>query len=86
MTVTGSGNTWTHTFSDLPVYDAAGAEYTYRARELGVGSGPLRNYSSAVDADPLTGAITVTNTLETIRIPVEKRWEGDAGRSEYLLR
>ena len=83
VTVSGTGSTWSHTFSDLPVYDRAGNEYSYKATELGSGTGALRNYRSQFQVDAVTGAITITNTLQTVHVPVEKVWVGDGGRLEY---
>jgi len=62
ISATGTGNRWTHTFTDLPTYDAQGRLYTYT-----VGQENLHDYyAGEVDGLP------ITNTLKAGGIHVSK--------------
>ncbi len=65
-TVSGSGNEWSWSITDLPKYDA-GNEISYTVREV-VPSG----YSASYSAD--TTVITNTHTPEVTTVTVTKEW------------
>src|SRR5699024_8037202 len=57
---------WSYTFEDLPVYNEEGKEITYTVNELDV-----PGYTTEIDG------FNITNTQETIDIPVTKVWEDE---------
>ncbi len=60
------GNGWTYTWNDLPkIVD--GSEVTYTVEEISKVPGYITTYSD--------DGFTITNTLETVDIPVTKTWE-----------
>ncbi len=64
--ISGTGNTWSHTFVDLPKYDSKGKEIRYTASEI-----LPEKYVLSVSTD----GRTLTNTLTDFRnIPVRKYW------------
>jgi len=63
--VLNQGNSWTHTFTNLPRYSAPGVEIVYTVYEPGVPTG----YSSTVAGNETIG-FTVTNTFDGIPNPV----------------
>ena len=64
-TLTGTGNTWSYTWSNLPLYDANGVRYTYTVAEPTVPNGYTRSQSGN----------TITNTYQaTTSISVTKNW------------
>ena len=70
-TLTGEGNEWTYTFSNLPKY-ADGVEIVYTVQEVG----EIVGYTTAYSADTLT--ITNTHETGTTEIEVTKKWvDGD---------
>lgn len=69
VAVTGSGNTWSHSESDLPKYDDAGRLYTYTWREVSV----------PTDYTMTQSGNTITNKLEAkISITVTKVWKDNS--------
>jgi len=62
LSVSGTGNGWTHTFSDLPTYDAQGRLYTYTVGQEGLDV----HYSESV-----TG-LAITNSLMSGGVEVKK--------------
>ena len=75
--VTGVSPTWNgnrYTYTDLDKYDNEGYEYTYYVTEAEM-TGYITVYS---DGDYALNNGTITNTLETIDIPVEKVWAATA--------
>lgn len=92
QTVILSGNTWTHTFTNLPKYDADGDLYYYYALELNgttpigqngtitLGTDPNQvSYEVSYDWTTNTSKTTVTNTTAT-SLTGTKTWKdnGDA--------
>ena len=67
-------NDWTYTFEDLDQADSDG-EISYTLTEDSV-----TGYTSSISGDAESG-FTVTNTKETINIPVTKEWVGGEGDS-----
>ena len=64
--VTLTANSWSHTWSELPMYDNDGKSYTYTVIELT----KLDDYISTVDG------LTITNSLiKTVDKTVTKQWE-----------
>lgn len=70
--LTGSGNTWSYTFEDLPEYDGNGVRYEYTVKEDQVPSGYLTDGTAQGSA---AEGFTVTNTLTT-NVDVQKLWRG----------
>lgn len=70
--LTGSGNTWSYTFEDLPEYDGNGVRYEYTVKEDQVPSGYLTDGTAQGSA---AEGFTVTNTLTT-KVDVQKLWRG----------
>ena len=66
VTVTGSGNSWSYTWSELPRYTDEGSAITYSADEVTVPNG----YSKAVSGNTITN----THTPEVIAVSGEKTW------------
>ena len=60
-------NMWQHTFTDLPMTDMSGDDYTYTFAEISIVHGYTTTYSEDTR--------TITNTLDTVDVPVEKVWE-----------
>jgi hypothetical protein len=67
--VLNEGNGWMGTFADLPAKDGNGEMYTYSIHEERV-PGYLEPAYGGIE-----GTQTVTNTLDTIDIPVDKIWD-----------
>ncbi|MGI6212488.1 MAG: Cna B-type domain-containing protein [Anaerovoracaceae bacterium] len=67
-------NDWSYTFEDLDQADSDG-EISYTLTEDSV-----TGYTSSITGDAESG-FTVTNTKETISIPVTKKWVGGEGDS-----
>lgn len=65
-------NTWTYTWSDLPIADEDNNTYYYYVKEETELPEYVTTYSKTGE-----DVITITNTLKTVDIPVEKRWIGD---------
>jgi hypothetical protein len=64
-TLTGTGNTWSYTWNNLPLYDANGVRYTYTVAEPTVPNGYTRSQSGN----------TITNTYHaTTSASVTKNW------------
>lgn len=65
QSVTGTGNTWTYTFEDLPAYEND-QKITYSVEEDSVA-----HYKTVISDD---GA-TITNTYETVYVEGKKTWD-----------
>ena len=65
-------NTWTYTWSGLPIADKDYNTYYYYVKEETELPEYVTTYSKTGE-----DVITITNTLKTVDIPVEKRWVGD---------
>ena len=92
---TASNNTWTYTYTKLLKYDKANQPYIFRIEETKLPAYQTPVYPAqvvtAIDAndsadwdgtDPLTSALTVTNTLDTRDIVVTKTWENNGYTAE----
>ena len=66
--LTGTGNTWTYTFEDMPVRNESGREYQYRVREE-----PVDGYAVQYDEYTITNThIVVTPTPEITPLPTPR--------------
>ena len=68
---------WTYTFADLDRYDANGYEYAYRVEESTVLTGYAATYApenGVAVFENNAATVNVTNTPQTERIAVWKRW------------
>jgi LPXTG-motif cell wall-anchored protein len=64
-------NDWTTLFDDLPKYNSDNERYTYLIEEVAV-----FGYTSQAAITTETGKhVTITNTLDTVNIPVKKVWD-----------
>ncbi len=68
--VDNGDGTWTYTYTNLPVYDTNGDLITYTLEENQV----VGYLEGVIEGDTKEG-FTITNTLETIDITVEKIWD-----------
>ena len=66
-----SENNWELTFTNLPAWDENEKDIKYVVREVSV-----PEYDWAVSGNASDG-FTITNTLKTVDIAVEKKWDGD---------
>ena len=70
---------WSHTFTDLPKYDANGKEIVYTASEAEVNSGDLKFYTSSGVSGDMASGYTIENTFtvpdEKIELTVNKVWQ-----------
>lgn len=69
VTLEGTGDTWTHTWTDLDKTDIDGNEYRYTVDEVNVPD----NYEKTISDDDLT--ITNAYKIPTTDITAEKVWE-----------
>ncbi|WBB30579.1 Cna B-type domain-containing protein [Parvimonas micra] len=67
------GNSWKHTFKDLPVYDDNGKEITYTVKETKV-----EGYESKIEGNVKDGFVITNKNLAKTEVPVEKKWIGKA--------
>ncbi|WP_216642478.1 Cna B-type domain-containing protein [Parvimonas micra] len=67
------GNSWKHTFKDLPVYDDNGKEITYTVKEVAI-----EGYESKVEGNAKDGFVITNKNLAKTEVPVEKKWLGKA--------
>ena len=87
-------NQWTHTFSNLPVYDKNGKKISYSAREYWINENPWVELSNnentyygykpgktevKVNNDNTTD-ITLTNSLTQMSVTVNKKWLDASGK------
>ncbi|MCL2654821.1 MAG: Cna B-type domain-containing protein, partial [Coriobacteriia bacterium] len=80
--VTGSGNTWYHTFTGLPKYSPIDQHrYVYSAKEDAVDG-----YSMSGGYDAPTDSYIITNTLTTGAIPLSVTKQWDDSSNAYGLR
>ena len=84
--ITGTGNHWTYTFTDLPVY-ADGEKVVYTVQENAV-EHYITTYSAGDnDNDGINdGEVTITNTHEheTVSLTVTKVWAADVHREDSV--
>ena len=67
------GNSWKHTFKDLPVYDENGKEITYTVKEVAI-----EGYESKIEGNAKDGFVITNKNLAKTEVPVEKKWIGKA--------
>ena len=78
-------NQWTGEFTDLPKYNSAGEEFEYTVEESYTGQ--EQYIAESVTSKGETGpVITITNTLDTVEVEVEKVWvdNNDPNRPGYI--
>ena len=80
-TLTGTGDDWTYTFTNVPKYNQFGNEVNYVLEELEVNTGDLKFYNKDVAGTYKTG-FTVTNTFnvpdEKVNVTVTKNWDDNS--------
>ena len=67
------GNSWKHTFKDLPKYDENGKEITYTVNEVAV-----EGYDTKIEGNAKDGFVITNRNVEKTQVPVEKKWIGKA--------
>ena len=67
------GNSWKHTFKDLPVYDDNGKEIVYTVKEVAI-----EGYESKIEGNAKDGFVITNKNLAKTEVPVEKKWIGKA--------
>ncbi len=74
-----SANGWKHTWTEIPRLkpDNETETYKYSVEEINVPTGYTVSYDNNDGID--SGQITITNTLKTTNIPVEKKWKNSDG-------
>ena len=84
-TVTGSADSWSYTFSELPEYDENGVRYQYTVKEASVPDGYQADGAGDGTAQgSAEEGFTVTNILTT-EVKVQKVWQGtDAGEQKEV--
>ena len=65
------GNSWKHTFKDLPVYDDNGKEIVYTVKEV-----EIEGYESKIEGNAKDGFVITNRNVEKTQVPVEKKWIG----------
>ena len=80
-TLTGTGDDWTYTFTNVPKYNQLGNEVNYVLEELEVNTGDLKFYNKDV-AGTYKTEFTVTNTFnlpdEKVNVTVTKNWDDNS--------
>ena len=84
-TVTGSADSWSYTFQNLPEYDEKGVRYQYTVKEASVPDGYQADGAGDGTAQgSAEEGFTVTNILTT-EVKVQKVWQGtDAGEQKEV--
>ena len=70
--LTGTGNEWKHTFTDLPKYNSQGNTITYTLDEKEVKPGDLQFYTKSIVGNTITN--TFTQSTDKINVNVSKTW------------
>ena len=70
--LTGTGNEWKHTFTDLPKYNSQGNTITYTLEEKEVNQGDLQFYTKSIVGNTITN--TFTQSTDKINVNVSKTW------------
>ena len=70
--LTGTGNEWKHTFTDLPKYNSQGNTITYTLEEKEVNPGDLQFYTKSIVGNTITN--TFTQSTDRINVNVSKTW------------
>ena len=80
-TLTGTGDDWTYTFTNVPKYNQLGNEVNYSLEELETNTGDLKFYNKDV-AGSYKAGFTVTNTFnvpdEKVNVTVTKNWDDNS--------
>ena len=80
-TLTGTGDDWTYTFTNVPKYNQFGNEVNYSLEELETNTGDLKFYNKDVAGTYKLG-FTVTNTFnvpdEKVNVTVTKNWDDNS--------
>ena len=80
-TLTGTGDDWTYTFTNVPKYNQFGNEVNYSLEELETNTGDLKFYNKDV-AGTYKAGFTVTNTFnvpdEKVNVTVTKNWDDNS--------
>ena len=80
-TLTGTGDDWTYTFTNVPKYNQLGNEVNYSLEELETNTGDLKFYNKDV-AGTYKAGFTVTNTFnvpdEKVNVTVTKNWDDNS--------
>ena len=80
-TLTGTGDDWTYTFTNVPKYNQLGNEVNYSLEELETNTGDLKFYNKDV-AGTYKSGFTVTNTFnvpdEKVNVTVTKNWDDNS--------
>ena len=89
--LSGTGNEWKHTFTDLPKYNSQGNTITYTLDEKEVNPGDLQFYTKSIVGNTITN--TFTQSTDKINVNVSKTWNdsNNANRKrpvsiKYLLK
>ena len=89
--LTGTGNEWKYTFTDLPKYNSQGNTITYTLDEKEVNPGDLQFYTKSIVGNTITN--TFTQSTDKINVNVSKTWNdsNNANRKrpvsiKYLLK
>ena len=70
--LSGTGNEWKYTFTDLPKYNSQGNTITYTLDEKEVNSGDLQFYTKSIVGNTITN--TFTQSTDKINVNVSKTW------------
>ena len=70
--LTGTGNEWKYTFTDLPKYNSQGNTITYTLEEKEVNPGDLQFYTKSIVGNTITN--TFTQSTDKINVNVSKTW------------
>ena len=80
-TLTGTGDDWIYTFTNVPKYNQFGNEVNYSLEELETNTGDLKFYNKDV-AGTYKSGFTVTNTFnvpdEKVNVTVTKNWDDNS--------
>ena len=80
-TLTGTGDDWTYTFTNVPKYNQLGNEVNYSLEELETNTGDLKFYNKDI-AGTYKAGFTVTNTFnvpdEKVNVTVTKNWDDNS--------
>ena len=80
-TLTGTGDDWTYTFTNVPKYNQLGNEVNYSLEELETNTGDLKFYNKDI-AGTYKAGFTVTNTFnvpdEKVNVIVTKNWDDNS--------
>ena len=75
-TLTGTGNIWTHEFTNLPKYNESGDEINYTIDEKETNPGDLKFYTKSIVGNTITN--TFTQSTEKVNVSITKKWEDNS--------